>query len=229
MVKTQTQINNMTKIKNDDGGILELFTGGGDLAPEANLQLADPQLVNYYSQLKNRTIWLTKEIDESLFEESKLILQWNREDEENNIPVAERKPIKVLLHSYGGDLFSCRHFTDILDLSKTKVITVNIACAMSAGALIYISGHERYCFKNSTALLHLGSSSQGSTSYNDAQEANKSWKKMVEDMKQMILERTKISKQLLGRKMKSDWYITSEEQLQYGLCDKIVDDMSMIL
>lgn len=221
-------INNKNNIRNDGEGLLELFTTDS-VGPQANLQLADPELVSYYKEINNRTIWLTKEIDESLFEESKLIIQWNREDERNNIPVEERKPIFVLIHSYGGDLFSCRHFTDILDLSKTKIITVNIACAMSAGALIYISGHERYCFKNSTALLHLGSSSQGTTSFNDAQEANKSWKRMVEDMKTMIVERTKISKQMLSRRTKSDWYITSSEQLEYGLCDKIVDDIDMIL
>lgn len=221
-------INNKNNIRNDGEGILELFTADS-VGPQANLQLPDPELVSYYKEVNNRTIWLTKEIDETLFEESKLILEWNREDEQNGIPVDERKPIFCLIHSYGGDLFSCRHFTDILDLSKTKIITVNVACAMSAGALIYISGHERYCFKNSTALLHLGSSSSGNTDFNNAQEANKSWKKMVDDMKNMIVERTKISKQLLGKRLKSDWYITAQEQLEYGLCDKIVDDIDMIL
>ena len=215
----------MAVYKNDN--IMDLFMVD-ELGPEANMQLASPELVNYYTAKKNRVIWLTKEIDDSLFEEEKLILEWNREDEAKNIPVEKRKKIFLLLHSFGGDLFSCFSFVDIMNLSKTPIVCVNMACAMSAGALIFIHGHERYCLKNSTALLHNGSSASAGN-YNDLVEQNKSYKKMVQRMQDMIVTQTKITKTQLTRKLKSDWYIDANEQVEYGLCSKIVEDISELL
>lgn len=220
-------INNTNKVHND-GDIFETILGAADTGPVANLQLPDPGLMEFYQQRANRTLWLTGEVTEDILIYEQMIFAWNKEDKDNGIPINERKPIILCLSGPGGDLFSAFSMISCIKMSKTKIITINVNYCFSADALIYIHGHERYCFENSTALLHLGSGSN-SGSYADQQESNKHWKKMVETMKDMICNQTTISKQMLSRRLKSDWYIGDQEQVEYGLCDKIVDDIDMIL
>ena len=65
-----------------------------------NLSLPAPELVTYYQNLNNRTVWIDFEIDESCLEVERLILHWNKEDE--GVPQDQRKPIKLLIFSPGG-------------------------------------------------------------------------------------------------------------------------------
>ena len=67
----------MDKIKNDT--LDDLFCLE-ELGPEANLQLPDPILVQKYRSLKNRELWITKDIDETLFQEMQQIIRWNKEE-----------------------------------------------------------------------------------------------------------------------------------------------------
>lgn len=209
--------------KND---MLDMFAI--DMPPEANLQLADSQLVNYYLARKNRTIYLTREIDGSLWEEIQLIIQWNREDEENKIPVEERKPIKLLIHSFGGEVDSCFSLIDVMNLSKTPIITVNMNCAMSAGCIIFINGHKRYSMPLSTCLIHQGSGGS-SGGYDQVVAQTENYKKIMQMMKDNIIEHTKITKQQLTKNSKKEWYIYADEQVELGLSDKIVTDITEIL
>lgn len=218
--------NNAMKPKND---LLELVGIDSNLGDEANLQLASPDLVNYYKAKQDRIIWLTFDIDDSLFQYIQLIYEWNRDDEKNNIPVEERKPIKILISSVGGDLLATEALIDMIKLSKTKVITVNISYAYSAGAIIFLAGHERYCFSNSNALLHNGST-QIAADFNSLQEANKNYREMIKGIQDYIVERTTIPKATLTKKLKQgDWYLSAEEQVKYGLASSIVTDIAQII
>ena len=88
----------MDKIKNDSlSNLVELI----DIEPEGNLQLPTPSLLQYYLDRKERVIWIDKDIDDDLFNEIRQIIQYNREDEKNNVPVEKRKICKIMLQSYG--------------------------------------------------------------------------------------------------------------------------------
>lgn len=126
-----------------------------------NLQLPSPELLTYYRNLEDRVIWIDDGIDESVLEVSKLIMRFNKED--TNIPIKDRKPIKLLIYSYGGDGNVCFSLLDIIALSKTPVYTYNMGIAMSAGFLILLAGHKRFCTKYSTALAHSGSGGTSGT------------------------------------------------------------------
>ena len=45
-----------------------------DLPEEGNLQMPTPGVLSYYKDRKDRIIWINKDIDDSLFDEIKLIL-----------------------------------------------------------------------------------------------------------------------------------------------------------
>lgn len=191
-----------------------------------NMQLPSPELLNYYRDLEDRVIWLNQDVDESVLEISKLIMRFNKEDKD--IPVENRKPIKLLIYSYGGDGAACFSLLDVIALSKTPVYTVNMGIAMSAGFLLLLAGHKRFCLKDSTALAHSGSGGV-SGSFEQTEAQMKDYKRFVETMRNYILERTKIDTKTFNKYKSKEWYLYSKEQIDYGVCDKIIDDIDEIL
>ena len=69
--------------------------------------------------------------------------------EEKDIPKEELKPIRLMIHSYGGDLEQSFYFADLCMSSRIPIITVAMGAAMSAGFIIFLSGHKKYAFKHS--------------------------------------------------------------------------------
>lgn len=191
-----------------------------------NLQLPSPELLTYYRNLEDRVIWIDYGVDESILEVSKLIMHFNKEDK--SVPVEQRKPIKLLLYSYGGDGQACFSLLDIIALSKTPVWCINMGVAMSAGLLILLAGHKRFCLKNSTALAHSGSGGT-SGSYESTEAQMKDYKHFVQTMRDYIIERTNIDQKLMNKKKSQEWYIYASEQVSLGLVDKIIDDIDEIL
>ncbi len=208
---------------------LEMFDVA--LPAEANLQLADSVLVNYYQARKNRIIYLTKDIDETLWEEIQLILQWNREDNENGIAPEERKPIKILIHSFGGNLNETLAICGVMKLSKTPIYTINMNCALSGGCLILMNGHKghRYAMPMSTALIHMGSRSGGGGTFSQIVEETDNYKKLINMLKENIIEHSTISAQTLTKNAKKEWYLYPEDQVKYGLVDKLVENIDELL
>ena len=85
----------------------------------ANLQLADPSLVNFYNDLEDRTYWLNDEISNYTLDLVQYILRWNRED--RGIPVEDRKPIRIIIDCPGGYLSVSETVSNIIKMSKTPI------------------------------------------------------------------------------------------------------------
>ena len=114
----------------------------GILSEIENLKLPDPSLKQFYEDLDERIIWIDDEITEgNTIPVTKAILRWNKEDKD--IPIEERKPIKILIFSPGGDLYTTLALVDIMLLSKTPVYTYNMGIAMSGGLLLICSPLSR--------------------------------------------------------------------------------------
>lgn len=213
-------------VKNDND-MLELFDI--ELPAEANLQLADINTVNFYKDYKNRVLWIDKDISDTLFEEVRMIMLWNREDEENNIEVKDRKKITLVIQSYGGALDATFAMIDIMNLSKTPIQTINLNSAMSAGALIFLNGHKgmRYCMPLSTALIHEGAGGAQGT-YDQVQAQNDNYKKLMEMMKKNIMEHTNVDQKTMTKWKNKEIYLYASDQIKYGLADKVVSNISEI-
>lgn len=196
------------------------------LPPEATLQLADPSMVNYYQCLDNRILWVDGEIDITLLEITRLIMYWNIQDK--GIPVEARKPIKLFIFSPGGNLAETMHACSIMQMSKTPVWTVNMGMAMSGGFLLLINGHKRFTMPYARAMFHRGSGGAAGT-YGQAEDAMKDYNAQMNDMQNLVLERTKISKQAFGKHKDRDWYFGAEEQVKNGVVDEIITDLEQII
>jgi ATP-dependent Clp protease protease subunit len=137
-----------------------------------NMQLPNPDLLTYYKDEQDRVLWIEGEINDGLFELSKMILRYNMEDK--NVPVEGRKPIKIFINSPGGDLDSTLAFIGLMNISKTPIWTIDACWAYSAAGLILMAGHKRYALPNTECLIHSGSGQLGG-SYEQTKEQMKNY------------------------------------------------------
>lgn len=193
-----------------------------------NLKLPDPGLLNYFEHADRRALWVDSEIDINLLEMTKKIMTWNAHDDMAGIPVEQRIPIKVYIFSPGGGLAETMHACSIMMMSKTPIYTVNMGMAMSGGFLLLISGHKRFALPYSRAMMHRGSGGAVGT-YGQVEDAMKDYNDQAADMKNHILSRTLITAASYGKRKDRDWYMSADDQIKYGVVDKIVSNLSEIL
>ena len=191
-----------------------------------NLLLPDPSLLMFYENYDNRIIWLDTEVDENWLEFAKKIITWNAEDKGK--PVEERKPIKLFFFSPGGDLDICNLFIDIIRLSKTKIIGINVGIALSAGAFIYLACHERLTLPKSTFLLHSGSAENISGTAEQIQSYNAQYKKQVKQLKDWLIE-CGLPKKTVDSKMRGEWFFDANEAVELGVAHKIIDSLDEVI
>lgn len=185
--------------------------------------LPSPGLLEFYNDLRHRTLYIDDGVETQMAVEiHKLILAWNREDKD--VPVEEREPIRIMIHSPGGSVPDMNTIIDTIMLSKTPVYTYNIGMAFSAGLDILLAGSKRFCTPKSEALIHLGyfSTSGTATAVTDASD---NYKRTLKKFEEWVLTRTKIDKALFTKKKKNEWYLDAEEQVKYGIVDGIASSL----
>lgn len=190
--------------------------------------LPAPETYTYWKDRTNRTFYIDYEIDDdySLLELAKVIIQMNIE--EKDVRTEDLKPIRLFIHSYGGCLEQANFFCDLIQASRIPVITIAMGVAMSAGFLIFLSGRKRYAFSHTQMLIHEGSAAFQGTA-GQVEDAQKSYKKQIEEMKRYILDKTSIDEKTFNRNKNKDWYLSSEELVKYNIVDEIITDISAIL
>ena len=176
----------------------------------------------------DRVIWITSDVSVSCLEHVKKILKWNKEDRENEIDPEDREPIRVFIFSYGGDVNTGVNLSEVIKLSKTPIITINMGVAMSMGLTIFIEGHRRYCLRTSEAMIHSGSAEITGT-YEQIESQYNSYRRSVRSFKKRIMESSSIPEEIMKLNNERDWYLDAEEQLKYGIVDAVINDIDMIL
>lgn len=190
------------------------------------MKLPAPEMVNYWRLAENRIFYIDFEIDMSILEIQKSIININIAD--RDIPVEKRTPIKIFIDSIGGLLVESMSLATVMSMSKTPVITVNIGEAYSGGCILLLAGHKRYGFPYSKALIHTGSGSVGGT-FEQTEQAQKNYKKQVAEMGEFILKRSGMDEKLYKKNKSKDWYLDAQEQLNTGIIHAIVTDLDEIL
>lgn len=191
-----------------------------------NLSLPDPSLVNFYKEIERRTLWIDGEVDISCLEIERYILNFNKEDADK--PVEERMPIKLMFFTPGGDLDVNNSLIDMILMSKTPIIGINCGIAQSAGAFIYLACHKRLAMPKSAFLLHQGSAAMAGT-HEQVTQVTAEYKRQISGLTDFVEQRTKIPRKTLVSKIKKEWFVSSSEALELGICDKIVDSIEELL
>lgn len=186
-----------------------------------NMQLPSPELLTFYKNFEDRILWIDNEINDYSIEYAKYIMQWNRDDKLAGIKKEDRKPIKLLFFSPGGDLNINNMLVDTIALSETKVIGINCGMAASAACFIYLSCHERLTLPNAQFLIHQGAGSFEGT-YDIVVSAITNYQKEIENLGKFVLSRTNIPENVFYENFITDWYIDANEAIKYGYVVKLL-------
>lgn len=181
----------------------------------------DMESVASTSSVLNRELYVAGIGDDMSSGVEAMIRFWNREDEQNGIPVEERLPIKLFIDSWGGELVACYTIINSIELSKTPIWTINIGAAYSAGFFIYITGHKRFAYPLSSFLYHEGATSTGGDAHKFRNYAD-FYKKQLDQLKAHVLKYTKLTEADYEKILKDDYWLTAEEALEKGIVDTIV-------
>lgn len=195
------------------------------LPQTANWQLADPSLVNFYSDLENRTYWLSDEINNYTFDLVQYIIRWNREDKD--IPVDQRKPIRIIIDCPGGQLSVSETVSSIIKMSKTPIYGIALGCVASGASVIYLSCHKKFALPNSVFVLHKGSCSGVSGTYDEIVAFARDYEKQMETLINFYIDNTNYTEEEIEENIQTDWYIRTEEALEKGIVDELITDINL--
>ena len=193
---------------------------------QMDLGLPIPDLVSYYVLENDRKLYLDNEVDGNALNIQRMILRWNMEDA--GLPTEERKPIHLYIFSPGGEVDTMWSLIDTMEASETPIYTVNMGVAASAAGLIFMAGSKRYMLSRSRVVIHEGSARMAGDAVK-VMDAGESYKKMLRQMKEYILKRTRISAAVLNKQKCHDWELDAKYCLEHGVCDAVVQRLSEIL
>lgn len=149
---------------------------------------------------------------------------WNDYDNDHNIPIEEREPIKIYIDSCGGSLTDSLTIIDSIKMSKTPIYTIAVGCAYSGGFFIACSGHKRFAYPHASFLFHEGSTGTSGTA-GQFENYTTFYKKQLEQLKQIVLENTNITEKEYNDIKKDDIWYTSQEAIEKNIIDEILEEL----
>lgn len=132
-------------------------------------------------------------------------------------------PIMFYINTPGGDAYACLGLVGIMKNCTTPIHTIVTGCAMSAGFIMAINGHKRFCYESSSYMWHeagymaLGKTTEHEENMNESVRIQKIFDKN-------ITEKTNLTDKDLKKiyRTKQDKYISSDAALKLGIVDVIL-------
>jgi len=149
---------------------------------------------------------------------------WNQQDDANDIPIEDRKPIKIYIDSNGGSLDDTLTIVDSIKMSNTPVIGICTGKAYSGGFFIFISCDKRIAYPHSSFLFHEGSTSTGGTASQFDNYAQ-FYKKQLNQLMNIVLDNSNITAGEYKDIKKDDVWYDAEEGIKKGFVDKIAKEL----
>lgn len=169
----------------------------------------------YSRLLKDRIIILSGEIDDNL--SNIIVAQLLYLDSINN------DDISLYINSPGGSITAGMAIYDTMNFVKSNVSTICIGMAASMGAFLLSSGEKgkRYCLPNSEVMIHqpLGGAQGQATEIKIAAERILKLKK---NLNNILSKNTGQDIKKIENDTERDYFLSSDEALNYGLVDKIL-------
>lgn len=170
----------------------------------------------YSRLLKDRIIFIGEEITDHLA--NVVIAQLLLLDSED-----KEKDIMMYINSPGGSISAGMAIIDTMNIIKPDVSTVCVGMCASMGATILSEGAKgkRYCLPNSEVMIHqpLGGT-RGQAS--DIEIYAKNIAKLKEKLAKMLADNTGQTLKKIKKDMDRNFWMDSEESLEYGIIDEII-------
>lgn len=165
--------------------------------------------------LKNRIILLSGEIDDNTA--NVVIAELLYLDSINN------DDISLYINSPGGSISAGMAIFDTMNYIKSDVSTICIGMAASMAAFLLACGKsgKRYCLPNSEVMIHqpLGGVQGQATEIKIVAERII---KLKNKLNQILSEKTNKKLSEIEKDTDRDYYMNSQEALEYGIIDKII-------
>ena len=171
----------------------------------------------YSRLLKERIIFLTGPIDDNIA--SLICAQLLFLESEN-----PKKEISFYINSPGGIVWSGLAIYDTMQYISPDIMTICIGQAASAGSLLLTAGSKdmRFSLPNSRIMVHQPSGGyQGQVT--DIEIHTNEIKKTKERLNKIYSQHTGRKIDEIQKIMERDRYFSSEEAVEFGLIDKIVE------
>ncbi|WP_041855169.1 ATP-dependent Clp endopeptidase proteolytic subunit ClpP [Candidatus Riesia pediculicola] len=169
----------------------------------------------YSRLLKERIIFLTGYIEDNM---ANLIISQLLFLESEN----QTKEIYLYINSPGGIITSGISIYDTIQFIMPKVSTICIGQACSMGAFLLASGAKgkRYCLPNSRIMIHqpMGSFRGQAT---DIEIHTKEIIKLKSKMNELMAKHTGKQVEQIEKDTERDYFLSSEEAVDYGLVDRV--------
>lgn len=149
----------------------------------------------------------------------------NKYDDEQSINKIKyvRKPIKLIIDSFGGECYSGMALVNIIDTSTTSVHTYCYGKAMSMGLILFVAGHKRFAHPLATFMQHqLWSGTEDKLT--EMIESVEQFIRLQDMLDGFLISKTNIkkSKLLKFRDKKKDWYFSGTEAIEFGVADELI-------
>lgn len=164
---------------------------------------------------KSRNVLITGQIDDKLAKNAVSQLLALAEDGD--------EPINVFISSPGGHVESGDMVHDVIKYIKPRVRTIGSGWVASAGALIFVGADrsDRYCLPNTRFLLHQPSGGVGGVATDIAIQARQI-EIMRERFELLFAEATGQTPERIREDTKRDFWLTTQEALDYGLLGQVI-------
>ena len=171
----------------------------------------------YSRLLKERIIFLTGPIDDNIA--SLICAQILFLESEN-----PKKEISFYINSPGGIVWSGLAIYDTMQYVSSKIMTICVGQAASAGSLLLTAGEKdmRFSLPNSRIMVHQPSGGyQGQVT--DIEIQTTEIKKTKQRLNEIYSKHTGKKINEISNIMERDKYFSPEEAIKFGLIDKIVE------
>lgn len=170
---------------------------------------------------KSRTVIVAGPINDKLAQRTVAHLLALAEDSD--------KPINMLISSPGGHVESGDMIHDVIKFIRPTVRTIGSGWVASAGALIFVAAkrENRYCLPNTRFLIHQPSGGIGGTSTDMMIQAEQV-RLMRDRLNQIFAEATGQPIERIEKDTQRDFWLNTQEALDYGLLGQVirsVDDL----
>jgi ATP-dependent Clp protease protease subunit len=169
----------------------------------------------YSRLLEDRIILLSGEIDDAL--SNVVLAQLLYLDSLNN------NDINLYINSNGGSITSGMAIYDTMNYIKSDVSTICVGMAASMGAFLLSSGKKgkRYALPNAEIMIHQPAGGvQGQAT--EIRIAAERILKTKETLNKILAKNTNKTINQIEKDTERDYFMSSEEALNYGIIDKIL-------
>lgn len=170
---------------------------------------------------KSRNVIITGTIDDKLAQKTVTHL----------LALAEQNddPINLYISSPGGHVESGDMVHDMIKFIRPEVRTIGSGWVASAGALIFVGAEKknRYCLPNTRFLLHQPSGGIGGTATEMQIQAEQIFQ-MRQRFDQLFAEATGQTPEKIAQDTARDFWLTTDEALEYGLLGSVISSIDQL-